>query len=278
MSAIDLHTHSTASDGIDSPTALVDHARERGIAVLGLTDHDTVAGLSEAQAAASAVGLTLVPGVELSTTVDRGEVHILGYFVDPHNEGLQRAFADLRAARERRIERMIGRLQDLGYAIDREAVMRHAEGASVGRPHVARELMRIGVADSVDDAFRRFLTPGKPGYVPRDPVRPEQAVELLRSHGAIPVFAHPFSSTNVEGMLNRLIPAGLAGMEVWYAEYDDTQRALLGDIASARGLIATGGSDYHGAGVRAGRELGAAPVPYAIWEDLQRAHARLARA
>jgi predicted metal-dependent phosphoesterase TrpH len=274
-SPVDLHAHTTASDGTLSPSDLVDLAAERGLRALGVTDHDTVAALPEAGARAASVGVTLVPGVELSTTERGAEVHVLGYGVDTGDATLRVALADLAASRYRRIAKMIEKLQASGFNIDGDAVLAQAETGSVGRPHVARALMAIGAVDSIDDAFRRLLTPGRPGWVPRDPFTPEQAVSLLADHGALPVLAHPYSTGDIASVLDRLIPVGLLGMEVWYGEYDPAQRERLRQIADRRGLVATGGSDYHGPNFREGRELGSAPVPLEVVERLVDAGLRL---
>ncbi len=274
-SPVDLHAHTTASDGTLSPAQLIDLAAERGLRWLGVTDHDTVDALDEARRQGKAVGVTVVPGVELSTTERRAEVHVLGYGVDPDDPSLRDALAELAAARVRRIEQMIAKLRDAGYAIDGDAILAQAESGSIGRPHVARALIAIGAVDSIDDAFRRFLTPGQPGWVPREPFSPEQAVELLATHGAVPVLAHPFSTRNIPGVLDRLVPLGLRGMEVWYGEYDDQQRQELREIARRWELVPTGGSDYHGPNFREGRELGSAPVPEAVVANLVEAGLKL---
>ncbi|HEV2074226.1 MAG TPA: PHP domain-containing protein [Thermomicrobiales bacterium] len=273
---IDLHTHTNASDGLDAPAELVANASQRGISVLGVTDHDTMDGLDAASEAAAQAGITLVPGVELSTTVDRAEVHVLGYFVDSTESDLRARLSDLAASRVRRVERMIVRLHELGYRVDGEAILAQAEEGSIGRPHVARALMEIGAVDSVNDAFERFLKAGRPAYIPRDPFSPEDAVGLLVRYSAIPVLAHPFSTKDIEGTLARLVPAGLKGLETYYAEYSSEQHAQLHAIADGWGLVPTGGSDYHGLGFREGRELGAAPVPQDAWERLSTLYADLA--
>lgn len=272
---IDLHTHTTASDGVDTPAELVRFAVEQGVSVLGVTDHDTVAALPEVQRRADAVGITLIPGVELSTTVDRAEVHILGYFVDIADTGFTDALHDLAMTRYRRIEQMIEKLRGLGYDIDGDAILAQAEFGSIGRPHVARALIDIGAATDVPDAFERYLKAGRPGYVPRDPFMPEDAVRLLVDHRAIPVLAHPFTTKDIEGTLKRLVPVGLQGFETYYAEYTPEQHVQLRAIADEWGLIPTGGSDYHGVGFREGRILGSAPVPGEVAERLFAAREQL---
>ena len=270
--SIDLHTHTTASDGQDTPAELVNFAVQQGISVLGVTDHDTVEALSQVQKLADEAGITLIPGVELSTTVDRAEVHVLGYFVDINDDGFTGALAELAANRVSRIERMIEKLHGLGYHIDGDSILAQADFGTIGRPHVARALIEIGAATDVSDAFDRFLKAGRPGYIPRDPFLPEDAVKLLADHGAIPTLAHPYSTRDIEGTLKRLVPAGLCGFETYYAEYSTEQHTELRAIADTWGLIPTGGSDYHGIGFREGRILGSAPVPAEVAERLFAAH------
>jgi predicted metal-dependent phosphoesterase TrpH len=267
-SRIDLHTHTRASDGLDTPAELAEHARQRGLSILGVTDHDTVDALDAVRRETEARDITLVPGVELSTTVGTGEVHVLGYFVDPDDTGLRDRLKDLAEARVRRVARMIELLHALGYDIDGDAILAEAEEGSIGRPHVARALIDIGAATDVSDAFDRFLKAGRPAYVPRDPFTPEDAVRLLVEHNAIPVLAHPYSTKDISGILERIVPVGLKGFETYYAEYTPGQHDELRTIADAWGLIPTGGSDYHGAGFREGRVLGSAPVPDEVGERL----------
>ncbi|MBA2278146.1 MAG: PHP domain-containing protein [Chloroflexia bacterium] len=276
-SLVDLHTHTHASDGLLAPAALVELASQRGLSVLGITDHDTVDGLPSARVEAERRGVTLVPGVELSTTGVGRELHILGYFVDDQDDVFVRHLCDFAAERRDRIARMVERLNAEGYPVDLERVWELASDGSVGRPHIARALLELGVVADIGDAFDRFLTRGRPVYVPRTPYPPENALALLLANGAVPVLAHPFSTGDVEHALRLLVPAGLRGMEVFYGAYDDTQRAKLEAMAAAWNLIPTGGSDYHGTGVREGRELGNSPVPLATVARLRAVAAELHR-
>ena len=265
---IDLHTHTTASDGQDTPAELVNFAVQQGVSVLGVTDHDTIDALAEVADFAEQAGITLVPGVELSTTVDRAEVHVLGYFVNTEDDDFTGALAELALSRLNRIVRMIEKIQSLGYDIDGDAIVAQAEFGSIGRPHVARALMEIGAVKDVSEAFDRFLKAGRPGYIPRDPFSPEDAVKLLVQNNAIPVLAHPYSTRDIEGTVKRLVPAGLKGLETYYAEYSPEQHRQIRSIADAWELLPTGGSDYHGVGFREGRVLGSAPVPDEVAERL----------
>lgn len=257
----DLHTHSTASDGTLAPADLVRQASERGLRVLALTDHDTTLGIAEALKAGSRLGVRVVPGVELSTDVPDGEVHILGYGVQPGDPVLEPELERLRTARLRRLDAMLDRLRALGYPLEREAVLAFVDGGSVGRPHVARAMVQAGYVATVAEAFERFIGQGRPAYVASERLEPADAIALLRSAGALPVLAHPFSMHGFPDGLDELIAAGLAGIEAWYGEFSPEQRAELAALAARYGLLATGGSDYHGPGFRAGRELGMVELP-----------------
>jgi len=270
---IDLHSHTTASDGLLAPADLVSLAGQRGLSVLGVTDHDTIDGLSEAQMAAVAVGVTVVPGVELSTSIDGNDVHILGYFVDPSDRQFVASLRHLADGRVRRILTMVERLDISGYPIAIEPILKQATTGSVGRPHVARALVESGAAANVGEAFDRFLKPGKPGWVEKERFTSEEAIRLILDNGAIPVLAHPFSSGDVEATLARLVPAGLQGLEVFYGEYTPAQHADLLERAEHWRLIPTGGSDYHGPQFKEGRELGSAPVPAWAFSVLEASHA-----
>jgi predicted metal-dependent phosphoesterase TrpH len=241
----------------------------RGVRTLALTDHDTLAGLPEATTASAAAGIEFIPGVEISTEVGPHEVHILGYFVDPADSVLTRALAALANNREERAERMIQRLSALGFPVAFERVREIAGPGTIGRPHVARAMIELGYVENISEAFDRFLANGRPGFVPRERVLPDDAVRLLRRAGAVPVLAHPLTTGDIEATLQRLLPAGLLGMEVFYAEYPSTLQERLADIARTWDLIPTGGSDYHGPAFKEGRDLGSAPVPYGSVEQLR---------
>ena len=245
---IDLHTHSTASDGLYAPAELLRLAREAGLTRIGLVDHDTTDGLAEATEAGERLGVTVVPGIEVNTDLPnkQGEAHVLGYYVEYDNPGFQAALRTLRDARERRGERMVERLREQGVNITWERVREIAQGA-VGRPHVARALMEQGYATSVGDAFDKYLSPGRPGYVPRYKLTPLDAVHFIKSARGVPVLAHP---ANIPEMEQRLLPelviGGLQGLECYYGDYDDATVERLLKLADTYGLVPTGGSDYHG--------------------------------
>lgn len=260
ITTVDLHSHSTASDGTFRPAELVALAAQRGIRILGLTDHDSTEGLREARDAGEQLGVTVIPGVELGTDVAAGELHMLGYFIDAGSAALQQALAAFRTARQTRTERMLQQLAAIGVNISLAEVERLAGGA-IGRSHVARALIARGYAESMEDAFARYLGREKPGYVLRARITPVEAVELIRAAGGAPVLAHPYSVAELDKELAALTAAGLAGMEAYYGQYSTEQREALVRMAADYGLIPCGGSDFHGLDGREGRTLGATWVP-----------------
>ena len=266
---VDLHTHSTASDGVLAPAQLVALAGERGLLVLGLTDHDTTDGLAEAGAAAEARGLRLIPGVELSTQVEAGEVHILGYFIDPADRSLAEALAQFRDAREGRARRMVERLTTAGTPVRYARVAEIAGEGSIGRPHVARALVEAGHAVSINDAFERYLVRGRPCYVERYRLHPTEAVRLVRAAGGVAVLAHPHSVVDLDALLPELLAAGLGGIECYYGDYDDLQQRELVALAARHSLVPTGGTDFHGPGLAHQCPLGGTVVPLSCVAELE---------
>lgn len=265
---IDLHTHSTASDGLLSPAQLVALAIEGGLQALALTDHDTVAGIPEASAAASAAALRFIPGVELSTQVEAGEVHMLGYFIDPADAVLRDALTQFRIAREGRAETMVERLSAAGAPITLARVHDFASGGSIGRPHVARALIEAGHATSLNEAFERWLVRDRPGYVERFRLTPPEAIHLIRAARGVPVLAHPHSVDDLPDLLPKLLAAGLAGMECYYGDYDEPRKREYLALAARYGLVPTGGTDYHGGSGAHRRPLGSVQIPPQCVDDL----------
>jgi hypothetical protein len=261
-SRADLHTHSNFSDGVLTPTALVDLAVSRGVEVMALTDHDSIEGIPEAvQAASRHPGFTLVPGVEMSTDIPGAEVHVLGYFVDPNDALLQEELAELRNSRRERGRRMVEKLRDLGIDIRWERVQAIAGGAAVGRPHVAQALLEIGRISSLQEAFERYIGRNGPAYVERTKMTPVETVAFLHQRGALPVLAHPREMPDLEGLLPPLKEAGLVGLEVYYQDYDEASVRRLLAIARSHDLVPTGGSDYHALGGEHERPPGDIPLP-----------------
>lgn len=245
ISQIDLHSHTTASDGRLSPTELVRRAADAGVRWLAVTDHDSTEGLAEAQEAARAYpDLTLIPGVEINTDIVEGEIHVVGLFVSSADEGFQAELRRLRDGREGRARKMVEKLNALGYPIQWERV-RELAGGAVGRPHVAQALVEAGHVASVQEAFDRLLGRDGPGYVPRVRFSPVEATALIRGNGGLPVLAHP-DGLPLDTILPELIQAGLVGVEVYYGSYGPTTVQRLAGVAQRYGLVASGGTDFHG--------------------------------
>jgi 3',5'-nucleoside bisphosphate phosphatase len=245
---IDLHTHSTASDGLYTPDELVQLAYQAHLETIGLADHDTLGGLADAIQAGERLGVEVIPAVEINTDLPqrRGEAHVLGYFVEYRQVEFQQSLLVLREARRVRGERMVDKLRQQGVAISWERVRELAAG-SVGRPHIARALIEAGYASDVSDAFAKWIGPGRPGYVPRYKVTPENAVRLIRSAYGVPVLAHPAQIGDaIDEVIVAMSSAGMQGLECYYGDYDDQTVERLLALADRFHLIPTGGSDYHG--------------------------------
>lgn len=255
-STIDLHSHTTRSDGVVPPTELVAAASAAGVRLLALTDHDTLAGYREVMAAGAVPGgMTLIPGVEINAIVTRdlglweGELHILGFGMDPADEAFEAALAAQRGRRRERFDRTVVLLRELGLSVDGElAAVTGSLDDALGRPTVARALIAAGHATSVEDAFRRLLGWGKPGYVPRTGLGPVEAIEAVRDADGLPVLAHFGEARARVDVVRELRDAGLGGLEVYYCSFDAATVEAVGEIAATLGLLATGGTDYHGDG------------------------------
>jgi hypothetical protein len=264
---VDLHTHSTASDGEHTPAELVRLALERGLTTLALTDHDSCAGLDAAIDAARGTVLEVIPGVELSCDVSRNEVHVLGYFIDWRDVHFESMLEKFRDGRYGRAEKMVRKLGALGAPIAFERVREIAGDASIGRPHVAQALVEAGHVTTVTEAFDKYIGRTGPAYVERFKLTPEDAVALILRAGGVPVLAHPREVTE---WVSRLVKTGLLGLEVYYDLYDDLTRQQLLRLARQYGLIATGGSDFHGLNKMAHMSgLGEPHVPPGVVEQLR---------
>ncbi|GER87498.1 phosphatase [Dictyobacter vulcani] len=267
---VDLHTHSTASDGLYSPTKLLQQAHEVGLKVLALTDHDSTQGIEEASAAAGELGIELIPGIELNTDVGGGEIHVLGYFLEYQRPEFQAILKVLRDARERRGERMVELLNEEGIAISWERVRELAQG-SVGRPHVAKALMEVGYVQSIAEAFDKYIGKGCPAYVPRYKLSPEDAVRLINSANGLAVMAHPIGLPGLDKLrewLPGLQKAGMVGLETYYGPYTHKDEQALLSLAKQYNLIPTGGTDFHGPGIHP-TALGGRFVPIEAVERLK---------
>jgi len=269
---VDLHMHSTASDGLYSPPELIHNAKEAGLRVVALTDHDTTDGIEEATQAARALDIDFIPGVEINTDTSGGEVHVLGYFLEYQRPEFQATLKILRNARERRGERIVELLNEEGLHIKWERAREIAQG-SVGRPHIAEALMEAGYVQSVAEAFDKYIGNGKPAYVPRYKLTPEDATRLIVSANGLPVIAHPLTVPGL-ATLHELLPAlkaaGLVGLETYYGQYTHEDEQVLLAIASQYNLIPTGGTDYHGPNIHP-TPLGGRYVSYEAVEKLKAA-------
>jgi 3',5'-nucleoside bisphosphate phosphatase len=265
---VDLHSHTTASDGQLAPRELVREAARRGVRVLAVTDHDSTEGLADAlDEARRCPPLVIVPGIEINCDVEGAEIHVLGYGMDYRAPWFQAFCRAQREERRARVRRMADRLAALGMPIDPEEVFAVVREGSAGRPHVAHVLVARGYVKTVREAFDRFLGSGRPGHVPRRKLSPADAVRLIRRAGGVPVFAHPGLADRDE-LIPALVAAGLMGIECYYNEHSPAQTAGYRDVCREHALVATGGSDFHGPRIRAA-VLGTPAVPLAAWEALQ---------
>lgn len=246
---IDLHTHSTASDGTLTPTELMRAAKQAGLSAIALTDHDTFEGLPEARAEAERQGVELVPGCELSLDYGGLPTHLLALFVDERPGHVVHELTRVRVARANRNAIMLEKLKSVGVHLRHEDVERHATGV-VGRPHMAQAMLAAGVVKSFDEAFTRFLGSRGLAYVPKVKLTPAEAIGAIHADGGLAVLAHPYllsqQPSHIEAMLLELTGMGLDGVEVYYTEHSDRYTALMAELAQRHGLLMSGGSDFHG--------------------------------
>lgn len=269
MSQVDLHIHSTASDGKLSPEAIVSKAAEVGLTVMSLTDHDSVEGVLPALEAAKAFPeLRVIPGVEISTDMPYGQAHVLGYFIDYTSNELKSALERFRNFRQRRAREMIIKLRDLGIDIDRQRVQEIAGDGSIGRPHIAQVMLEKGYIMSFTEAFDKYIGQGGPAYVEREKMTPVEAAEMIVRAKGLPVLAHPFTVTDPEVTVIELKPAGLVGIEAYYKDYSADEIENLVSMAEKYDLITTGGTDYHGLDNSNEIMLGSVDVPLESVEKL----------
>lgn len=264
---IDLHTHTHFSDGTLSPEALVAFAIQRQLAALSITDHDSIEALEPARRAA-ANALELVPGIELSASREGLELHILGYYLDPEHEGLRERLRGFRGERMNRALEMVERLRELGAPVDPDEVVSHAGPGVIGRPHVASALLRAGHVESIDDAFRRYLSRDGRAFVPRPAFLAEDAIALIHAAGGVSVLAHPGAALP-DSVIEALRAAGLQGIEVWHPQHGTAAVRRFRALADRLGMLQTGGSDYHGA--HRSTNLGEMAVPPATLAKLKEA-------
>ncbi len=247
---IDLHTHSTASDGSYRPGELINYAKSKGIDVLALTDHDTIAGISEAIEEAKIAGIDFIPGVEISALWLIGTMHILGYYIDPHGDLLHSTLKKLQKLRDERNHKIIEKLREHGVDITYEEVEKVA-GGQIGRLHISRILIEKGYAADIQSAFKKFLTNGAPTYIPKVRLEPPKAIELIKNAGGIPVLAHPCTLgledfSDLKKVFSDLKDAGIEGIEAYYSDHSKELTDFCLEMAGKLNLLVTGGSDFHG--------------------------------
>ncbi|UZP65991.1 PHP domain-containing protein [Desulfovibrio mangrovi] len=272
---IDLHTHSTASDGSDTPEELIVLAHKAGVTTLALTDHDTTDGLEEAMDAGRKLGVNVIPGCELSVRTEYGELHIVGLWLNPEAPKLRRAMQELQDHRTTRNVRIVEKLQELNIPITYDEVLQVAGTGSVGRPHIAHVLIQKGFAHSMYNAFEVYLGDKGLAHVPKKVLSPKEGVELLKEEGATVslahMFLHGYPREWLEDMIATLSGFGMDAIEAYHSEHDDRSTRKAVDLAARHGLALTGGSDYHGAikpDIRLGRGKGGLYVPPFVLADL----------
>ncbi len=274
---IDLHIHTTASDGTLTPCQTVEQAHALGLAAVAITDHDTTAGVMEAMVAGGSLGVEVIPGIELAADYQGRSVHILGYFIDPSAAWLRMALDWSVSRRDVRNEQIVAAMVADGFPISLGALRAEDPDAVLGRPHIAAWLMRHGYADSVEDAFRRWLNKGRPYYRARERMTLRQAAQAIRGSGGVAVAAHPlqygFEGEALEGFLLAAREAGCQALEAYYSKYSPAEQEALCRTAARLGLGVSGGSDFHGSrkpDIRMGSGIhGSLWVPYSVLEGLR---------
>jgi len=280
MSRIDLHLHTTYSDGSLPPTEVLVLAQKAGVSALAITDHDIVDGIPEAIETGAYLGIEVIPGIEISSRYGESELHMLGYFLDWRDPALLSRLAHLRASRHQRNPRIIEKLNELGLDLTYDEVMTLASTESIGRPHIARVLMAKGYVQSAKEAFDRYLAQGAAAYVPRELPEPAEAIAWIRAACGIPVLAHPtWVNESAEGLYklcDKLKSAGLGGIEVHYSTHKPQQTSEYLSLAKRLNLLVTGGSDFHGLtkpDIEVGMGRGNLKVPEKLLEPLKKAAA-----
>lgn len=280
MNYIDLHVHSTFSDGTNTPAELVKLALNAGLSAFALTDHDTTGGIAEAQKALADTGacerLRVIPGVEISAAYKDRDIHILGLLINPENPALSEALQIARNNRVRRNQTMLQRLCDAGYPMTEAALLQNSDAACIGRMHFANALVAHGYAKTTQDAFQRFIGPDCPYYVPRNYLTPESAISLIRDAGGLAILAHPLlyhlERPELEQLIRQLTEFGLSGLEAIYTSNSVEDEQYVRTLASRNSLLISGGSDYHGANkphISIGSGRGNLHIPETILQALE---------
>jgi predicted metal-dependent phosphoesterase TrpH len=277
MGSVDLHLHTTASDGVLSPAEIVRYAKSKGLQAIAITDHDTIEGCDEALSEGARTGFEVIPGIEVSAEYSPGSMHILGFFLDIHHLLLNERLEYLQKARAERNPKMVAKLNQLGIKITYEEVLRASGGGQVGRPHFANVLLEKKVVKSFQEAFDRYLKKGAPAYVDKFRFKSEEALHFIHEAGGVAVLAHPNTLgvsrySQLEKVIAQLVDEGLQGIEVYYPEHSSAEVAQYKTLADRYNLLSTGGTDYHGIeknelDIGVGR--GEMNLPYSIVEEIK---------
>ncbi|MDD4237153.1 MAG: PHP domain-containing protein [Desulfotomaculaceae bacterium] len=265
---VDLHVHTIYSDGTDNPGEIVARSKAMGLGAVAITDHDTIEGIEPAIAAGRRHNFEIIPGVELGSEYHGQEVHILGYLVNVQDREFLARLSSLRSERELRMENMVKKLHDFGFMIDMDRIKAISGEGSMGRPHLASAMVETGMVKTIAEAFDLYIGHGQPAYVPRSKLTPGEAVSMIRACGGVAVLAHP-GLHSLQVPLKELIIAGIVGLEARHPGHNRELTSYYERLAKEKGLIATGGSDYHGSGRLAGSRLGLVTVSYKVIEDLK---------
>lgn len=277
---VDLHTHSTASDGSFSPSAILQLASELKIKAVALTDHDTIAGIEEfVQAGEQHPELETVPGVEVSVTCQKREIHITGLFIDHKCQELAKVLADIQIKRSQRNLIMVDKISSLGYDLTYEDIKNAAGGEVIGRPHFAKALVRKGYFSTPQEVFEKCLRRGAPAYCERVLLSPAEAIQAIHNAGGLTFWAHPLSrpgenASSLRRVMKELVDAGLDGLEAYYTVFTQAQHDAVLTVAKEYNLLISGGSDFHGEnqpGISLGSGFGSLSIPYSVFEDLKNA-------
>lgn len=268
MAKIDLHMHSTASDGVYSPSELVRIALERGLSVIALTDHDSLEGVPEALAAAEDTGLAVIAGLELGCENGPRDVHVLGYGLDPYDDELRNKLAEMRDYREHRAERIVEKLNGLGIPVTYERICEIAGEGVIARPHIAKAMIEVGAVADYQEAFDKYIHNDGPAYVPRLRISPQEGIDLIHRAGGVAVVAHPCRYADPIGVVREFAGHGVDGVEIFYPDNPPQLRDELNDVADELGLIKTGGCDFHRPGPNDDLIMGCEDVPHGAVDSI----------
>jgi predicted metal-dependent phosphoesterase TrpH len=273
---IDLHTHTTASDGSMSPAELVRHARNTGLCAVAITDHDTIDGIEEALDEGRKIGVEVIPGLEIGLSFEP-EMHMLGYFFDDRYINLTHILDKLKKRRDERNPKIINKLNEMGFSITMQEVEKIAGSGVIGRPHIANVLIEKGYVGSMEEAFDKYLGSGRPAHFKKDKLTPEEGIREIKRAGGLPVLAHPKylnrSVEELDDLLHKMTSAGLRGLEAIYVDNTNEETEIFTGLAEKHGLLVTGGSDFHGRNkpdIEIGRGRGNLNVPYILIEKMKK--------